>query len=603
MATLLLGAVGSAIGGSLISGTFLGLSGSALGWAAGSLIGNTLFAPSLPDQTGPRLDNLKVTSSAYGAPINIVYGGYRVPGNIIWSSGLEETKHTEEIGGKGGPSYTSTTYTYKASFAVGLCEGELQGIRKIYADSKLIYDMSDIADAETLIASDLAAESITIYLGSETQTADPTIESYEGSGNVPGYRGLAYIVFEDFQLAAYGNRTPNITAEVLNKASNTEELVVVDNYGSAQWPLTTSALFSNTTAARISNNLIETHEIVDNGGTYTGNIYKWLLDGTKTETRSYTLSAPIGGDPFSVKNYPGCYVEWQDGSKVYLNYFNTGAITDNNLYPWLRNTVWMGNSYRDKQHIIHYKGKLVIAGAVYATPRIMALMVSQGGYFGPGYEGAEITGFDMYNFGSDHEIGVDGASLSIGTNTDETELYLLHTHNAYSIATTYGDGRVLLKIGDDFRTIEDYWVVDDLTDDSTGRYDFVINGSKFYCNNKYITLNNDHTSTLVDTDVTWDDQNYHRFIGDRDMVYTAYGVMHLGALVSEGTELLSDIVTDICAKAGLTADDIDVTELTDTVNGYLINNLSSGRGMIEPLRQAFYFDAYESDYKLKFAKR
>src|SRR5262249_12821489 len=38
-----------------------------------------------------------------------------------------------------------------------------------------------------------------------------------GADNTPAYRGLAYVVFEDFPLADYGNRIPNFTFEVQRK--------------------------------------------------------------------------------------------------------------------------------------------------------------------------------------------------------------------------------------------------------------------------------------------------------------------------------------------------------------------------------------------------
>ena len=48
----------------------------------------------------------------------------------------------------------------------------------------------------------------------------PTIESYEGVGNGPGYRGLAYIVFNDFQLEKFGNRIPNFRFEVTSNGTD-----------------------------------------------------------------------------------------------------------------------------------------------------------------------------------------------------------------------------------------------------------------------------------------------------------------------------------------------------------------------------------------------
>jgi len=51
---------------------------------------------------------------------------------------------------------------------------------------------------------------ITIYLGTDTQAADPLIESFEGAGNVPGFRGLAYASIEELSLRQHGNRIPQL---------------------------------------------------------------------------------------------------------------------------------------------------------------------------------------------------------------------------------------------------------------------------------------------------------------------------------------------------------------------------------------------------------
>lgn len=51
-------------------------------------------------------------------------------------------------------------------------------------------------------------ETITIYKGTATQTADPTIEAIQGTGNVSGYRGTTYVVFHNLALGPYGNRAP-----------------------------------------------------------------------------------------------------------------------------------------------------------------------------------------------------------------------------------------------------------------------------------------------------------------------------------------------------------------------------------------------------------
>lgn len=58
-------------------------------------------------------------------------------------------------------------------------------------------------------------DGITNYLGTETQAADSIIVGHEGTGNVPGHRGLVMSVIDDFQLSKYGNRVPQFSAEVI----------------------------------------------------------------------------------------------------------------------------------------------------------------------------------------------------------------------------------------------------------------------------------------------------------------------------------------------------------------------------------------------------
>jgi hypothetical protein len=56
-----------------------------------------------------------------------------------------------------------------------------------------------------------------VYPGSEDQLPDPLIEAIEGAG-APAYRGLAYVVIEELELSAYGNRVPQFSFEVIRGA-------------------------------------------------------------------------------------------------------------------------------------------------------------------------------------------------------------------------------------------------------------------------------------------------------------------------------------------------------------------------------------------------
>lgn len=210
MASIILSAAGSAAGAA--TGLPFGAQlGSTIGKIAGGMIDSSLKKGSkLAGVHGSRLSDLAVQSSAYGKMIPIVYGTIRIGGNIIWSQNIKETITTTTSsagggGGKGGGgkiSQTSSSYSYSATLAVAICEGEVSDVVRIWADAKQI---------------DISGYTIRIYKGSETQSPDSLISAIEGAAKTPAYRGLAYVVFEDFPLADFGNRIPNFTFEVKKK--------------------------------------------------------------------------------------------------------------------------------------------------------------------------------------------------------------------------------------------------------------------------------------------------------------------------------------------------------------------------------------------------
>lgn len=162
-------------------------------------------------QEGSKVDDLSVQSSAYGRVIPILYGTMRFASNIIWSTDIKEHKFVTQSqasvsGGKGGggkksaTTTTTTEYKYNVCCAIAICEGVIDRISRMWADTtELAFDSSIF----------------TIYRGTETQNPDPLIQAREGVGKTPAYRGLAYIVIKDFWLTDYGNRIPNFTFEVI----------------------------------------------------------------------------------------------------------------------------------------------------------------------------------------------------------------------------------------------------------------------------------------------------------------------------------------------------------------------------------------------------
>ena len=209
--------VGGALGGwaAASMGFAAGTMGYAIGSGLGSLAGGMLFPPKMPGVQGPRAADGMVQVSTYGASIPIVYGTMALAGNVIWSAGIREVKTTRKEGGKGGGGSTKvTTYTYYCDFAVGLCEGEINCIRRVWLDSDLKYDASS-TNAKVIAANAKFLDKVTLYAGGESQSADPIIEAHVGAGNAPAYRGLAHLVFDDLLLEPYGNRIPNVRVELV----------------------------------------------------------------------------------------------------------------------------------------------------------------------------------------------------------------------------------------------------------------------------------------------------------------------------------------------------------------------------------------------------
>ncbi len=223
MAALVLSVAGAAAGGALF-GPAGAIAGRIVGALAGNAVDHALFGQRIEREVqGPRLADLDVMSSTEGAPIPRVYGRLRLSGQVIWATRLEEvvTVQSETTGGqgRGGKGFgstgsrvttTRTAYSYFANFAVGLCEGVIGRIGRVWADGKPL---------------DLAGLAYRVHLGTDQQAADPLIVAKEGAEDAPAYRGLAYVVFERMPLADFGNRIPQLSFEIIRPVGRLERMI------------------------------------------------------------------------------------------------------------------------------------------------------------------------------------------------------------------------------------------------------------------------------------------------------------------------------------------------------------------------------------------
>lgn len=191
---------GSVIGG--VIGSFIPVVGTALGSAIGGMIGGAIDPTKV---YGPRLTDAQTQTAMDGVIRAYGDGTFPCKGNLIWQDIVKEHKHTDDGKGSG---QEQITYTYTRSYAIGVCKGPISGYKIIKRNGKIVFDARTDAELSALgyssqqIAESRAAQAkfrkvCTLYYGDTEQMPDPTMVAVEGVGNVPAYRGTAYIVLTD----------------------------------------------------------------------------------------------------------------------------------------------------------------------------------------------------------------------------------------------------------------------------------------------------------------------------------------------------------------------------------------------------------------------
>lgn len=204
MAREVLGLVGFAVG------SIFGPVGSAIGYALGNVIGNVIDPLRI---SGPGLSEAPVQTNRDGVPIPIIWGLQYCHGNILQKNPEEIVTTTSGGGGfLSKEPEVEEQHRYR-TFAIGVCEGPIAEITRIWENNKLVYDVRDtpgIPVAETV----KYAEGITIYLGGEDQLPDPELEAHWTAAETPAYKGLCYIVWNNYDLTAFGGAIPQFAFEV-----------------------------------------------------------------------------------------------------------------------------------------------------------------------------------------------------------------------------------------------------------------------------------------------------------------------------------------------------------------------------------------------------
>lgn len=142
--------LGLTLAGGLIGG-LAGPLGAEIGMVVGGMLGGLLFHDKLP--AGPRLSDLHVSSATDGAPIIFGYNQNRVPGNLLFTSGIKEQQipNTGKSSGSSIKGGSPAQYIYTADIACAFGEGPAS-ITKIWFDSKLVFNSTQAYCAIVLIS-------------------------------------------------------------------------------------------------------------------------------------------------------------------------------------------------------------------------------------------------------------------------------------------------------------------------------------------------------------------------------------------------------------------------------------------------------------------
>lgn len=620
MATLAIAAAGSAIGGA-IGGSFLGISAASIGWAAGTLVGNALFPTKLPDQNvqGPRLSDLRIQTSAYGAMIPIVAGAKKVTGNIIWSRPIREvstvTTSTQGGGGGGGKgggggggsqqTVTTTTYNYYADFAVLLCEGTCVAIRKIWANGELIYNVGDDAASATIAASSLQATAVRFYPGSESQAVDPLIYADKGV-DTPAYRGSCYVVIEGMDVTARGGRVPQMEFEVVASGSQAATLAI-----------SAGTVVSTTSVVNPSGRFL----LGRNGNVWCLgavpntivrlNVYASAVASSHTRTLwGYAPVAPYVDGRITYNNSGGFFGVISEDGTISEYSGAPGTLGSGGSFhgvAWLTSTTGYAQGDSSSSSNLYYFALNTTTGAVDETllsaARSTHLFTNATAIPGRCY----VYGSSTFSFDVGYMTNGNSKVLLL-TGTEYAPQGLLVSRDGYLWMARQGASTNVEKRDADGNLIGSVatpaGAVSRLIEAPDGYiYAWVSTGAIYGIHPATLTI--DYTSESTGSKAPLGFTEDGRLIlwsqsGSNILLHE----MERFARVTLGTKDLDEFVTEICARVGIEPADIDVSALgSDTITGYAIARRDSLRSALAPLQIAYRFDVVESDNVIKFVKR
>lgn len=584
----ILGTVVGAAVGFFIPGSYV-----ALGASLGGMVGGLLDPPKGADTFGPRLDDLSVQTSTYGAPIGRAYGTVMASGNLYWLEGdaLREHTKTESQGGKGGGGAEYTSYSYTATFAVGLMKvsdpTQTVALRRLWVGDILIYDAGS-DNIESIVASNGTTAGFTFYNGSDDQPANPRMQADKGAANVSAYPGLVHIDFDDLDLAPYSN--------TLLRAQVRAELVVGDavpQYDFAETIYAGGDEVTHGTASILFDNAGARYARIEwdnwSGNPVAVHFHDLKFSDYHVETAVVAATDIEGG----VKAYyPVTCTDCDEPVAVVMEVPPSPYNTTVDIFMWTAGGQFHGETIDQADlpiamlYFCCYRGgRLYLFSGSYSTP----VKLSDGNRIlatSPASYRSKAGGLsDNYLF-----------LVAYSTGSTTTTIYRLNRDDLTLDATWTGAAdpyQAEIYVADDntvytaARGVVYRWIGGQVESLGALVPSYFTSGSGL--GKAFFRVFTDNPPLLYG----WADH------GDYD-----YRFLVGHAVVPQATASLRDIVTAECGLVGIGPGDIDLDDLTDSaVRGFKVVNPGSVRAPLEQLQAAFPFDVAQSGYAIRFVSR
>lgn len=574
---------GQSVGGIIgaITGAILGgPTGAIYGAQIGMTIGGLLDPPKGPSQHGPSPDQLRLTTSTYGANIPRVYGTCPVAGNVVWLEGDKYRVKKKKSGGKGGGSVT--TYTIFATFAVALCAGPIAGIRRLWIGSNLVYDSAAL-EISGAIQSGKSRAYWKLYTGIDTQAPDPRYQADKGANAASGWPGLAYIVFYDLPLEKWQNTLAGvqIKAEVVTSASSAVTAGVLatvpGNVASIQ--------HSSMPYVGDPNNGIEV--CVRGVGTI-ASIYVYLI--IPNVSARLLRSFPVDNGPSMLTAWPATGVADRAGYAMQPRSGPGGQPF--NFY------TTDGALYRQVQFPILTLDRFAMRGTVTAV-----------GSVGSNVMYLNVAGGSEYI----HSVTLSGNCYGIGVGDDY--LFVVHrtgVTNSYTLSrVSIATGTLLGSLDITYAKTQFVMLLDCIVQVESDELQYLI-FDNYVGRVESMALTADVFGAEASIGNAGGGGLFARLISEDMLIRgvsnksTDLGVIRYAVRSTTATlPTLASVVQAECLQSNLlTAGDLDVTGLSaDSVRGFRVSDTAPIRASLEPLSMIWPFDVRMHGYKLQCVRR